>query len=373
MTTRRRRQGSESEHRPLTETAGSNILKGPSSNLLWSSESLHQPSVFFVPPSQAGSIPPQFNLAISETNTVDAEQNKSGSDMMASVSNPLLYSANSTSRDRTAEFLSAVRSLQNRSTNGMLHTPRQTQVSRNSEQYQQYSEFMRVVKIIGKDLSNTFSKLDKLTLLAKKRSLFDDRPEEINELTYIIREDIKNLNKQIGQLQGFTKKQQDQQRNTKAHATNVVVALQSKLATMSSEFKQILEVRTENLKAQNSRREQFSGSTRVVSDLPVGALTGGPFGSQNGTAGSVLLRDEYHAHGGGGGGGGGDSVAIDMAGADNRGRLQVQQTIFSDDTELYLQSRADAVQGIESTIVELGGIFQQLALMVHEQEQMVQR
>ena len=232
--------------------------------------------------------------------------------------------------------------------------------------------------------------------MAKKRSLFDDRPEEINELTYIIREDIKNLNKQIGQLQGFTKKQQDQQRNTKAHATNVVVALQSKLATMSSEFKQILEVRTEvfqqrfrnisicrmlievgewieqNLKAQNSRREQFSGSTRVVSDLPVGALTGGPFGSQNGTAGSVLLRDEYHAHGGGGGGGG-DSVAIDMAGADNRGRLQVQQTIFSDDTELYLQSRADAVQGIESTIVELGGIFQQLALMVHEQEQMVQR
>lgn len=81
--------------------------------------------------------------------------------------------------------------------------------------------------------------------MAKKRSLFDDRPQEIQELTYIIREDITNLNKQIAHLQGFMKKQQNQQQNTRAHSANVVVALQSKLATMSSEFKQILEVRTE--------------------------------------------------------------------------------------------------------------------------------
>ena len=122
----------------------------------------------------------------------------------------------------------------------------------------------------------------------------------------------------------------------------------------------------QNLKAQKTRREQFSGSTPVVSDLPVGALTGGPFGSQNGVKGSVLLRDEYQAHTGG-------AVAIDMHGAEDRGRLQTQQTMFSDETELYLQSRSDAVQSIESTIVELGGIFQQLAFMVREQEEMVQR
>lgn len=82
--------------------------------------------------------------------------------------------------------------------------------------------------------------------MAKKRSLFDDRPQEIQELTYIIREDIANLNKQIAHLQGFMKKQQqNQQQNTKTHSANVVVALQSKLASMSSEFKQVLEVRTE--------------------------------------------------------------------------------------------------------------------------------
>lgn len=39
----------------------------------------------------------------------------------------------------------------------------------------------------------------------------------------------------------------------------------------------------------------------------------------------------------------------------------------------YLQSRAETMQNIESTIVELGGIFQQLAHMVKEQEEMVER
>lgn len=39
----------------------------------------------------------------------------------------------------------------------------------------------------------------------------------------------------------------------------------------------------------------------------------------------------------------------------------------------YIQSRADAMQNIESTIVELGSIFQQLAHMVKEQEETIQR
>lgn len=39
----------------------------------------------------------------------------------------------------------------------------------------------------------------------------------------------------------------------------------------------------------------------------------------------------------------------------------------SDMTEEYLHTRANAMQNIESTIVELGGIFQQLAHMIKDQ------
>ncbi len=35
----------------------------------------------------------------------------------------------------------------------------------------------------------------------RKKTIFDDKPVEIQELTYIIKEDIANLNKQIAQLQ----------------------------------------------------------------------------------------------------------------------------------------------------------------------------
>ena len=39
----------------------------------------------------------------------------------------------------------------------------------------------------------------------------------------------------------------------------------------------------------------------------------------------------------------------------------------------YIESRAETMQNIESTIVELGQIFTQLAHMVKEQEEAVQR
>ena len=41
--------------------------------------------------------------------------------------------------------------------------------------------------------------------------------------------------------------------------------------------------------------------------------------------------------------------------------------------DTYIQERADAMQNIEQTIVELGGIFKQLAVMVKEQEEQVMR
>lgn len=41
----------------------------------------------------------------------------------------------------------------------------------------------------------------KLFLVAKRKSLFDDRMSEIDDLTHIIKQDIASLNRQIAQLQ----------------------------------------------------------------------------------------------------------------------------------------------------------------------------
>lgn len=84
-------------------------------------------------------------------------------------------------RDRTQEFLSACKSLQSRQNGIQTNKPALRAV-------RQRSEFTLMAKRIGKDLSNTFAKLEKLTILAKRKSLFDDKAVEIEELTYIIKQ-----------------------------------------------------------------------------------------------------------------------------------------------------------------------------------------
>nr|XP_055210311.1 syntaxin-5 isoform X2 [Gorilla gorilla gorilla] len=247
-------------------------------------------------------------------------------------------------RDRTQEFLSACKSLQTRQ-NGIQTNKPALRVVR------QRSEFTLMAKRIGKDLSNTFAKLEKLTILAKRKSLFDDKAVEIEELTYIIKQDINSLNKQIAQLQDFVRAKGSQSgRHLQTHSNTIVVSLQSKLASMSNDFKSVLEVRTENLKQQRSRREQFSRA-------PVSALPLAP--NHLGGGGAVVLGAESHAS---------KDVAIDMM--DSRTSQQLQ---LIDEQDSYIQSRADTMQNIESTIVELGSIFQQLAHMVKEQEETIQR
>jgi hypothetical protein len=87
-----------------------------------------------------------------------------------------------------------------------------------------------------------------LISVAKRKSLFNDRPAEIHELTYIIKEDLNSLNQQIAKLQEVARNQRQSQQNGHhlvSHSSSVVLTLQSKLASMSTEFKQVLEVRTE--------------------------------------------------------------------------------------------------------------------------------
>ena len=65
-----------------------------------------------------------------------------------------------------------------------------------------------IISFPGRDIASTYSKLEKLTLLAKRKTIFDDRPQEIEELTHVIKEDMNALNRQIGQLQKIARAQQ---------------------------------------------------------------------------------------------------------------------------------------------------------------------
>lgn len=103
--------------------------------------------------------------------------------------------------------------------------------------------------------------------MAKRKSIFNDRQVEIEELTNIIKTDLKSLNHQIGKLQELGKKQREghgaaQSHHMASHSSSIVMALQSKLANMSNHFKSVLEVRSEVCKKKNEKLDIGSDTTR---------------------------------------------------------------------------------------------------------------
>ncbi|VDN29737.1 unnamed protein product [Gongylonema pulchrum] len=209
---------------------------------------------------------------------------------------------------------------------------------------------------IGRDLSLTCAKMEKLTELAKRRSLFDDRMLEVEELSQVIKQDITGLNRQIATLQEYSKKNGDLNKRDQGHGHSqlVVVGLQSKLAGVSKDFQSVLELRTENLKQQKSRREKFSQCQPVPSSLPPSVSSG--------SLGSFLRQDEMNAS---------SSVAVDINTLEQQ-RLQ-QQVSLINEQDSYLQARSSTMENIESSISELGQIFRQLASLITEQGEMITR
>ena len=305
----------------------------------YGSESEENAADSYVIPSSNGSTTKIYN------------NNSSNSLTMMTPSSNSTCSTSRSSRDRTAEFFNTVKSLQSRQQYRQ-PPPANGQLNNRSTLRAQSGQFMKIAQSIGKDIASTYTKLEKLTLLAKRKTIFDDRPQEIQELTYIIKEDMNCLNRQIGQLQQIARSQKiSGGKHQQSHSSSVVVALQSKLASMTSNFKSVLELRTENLKESKSRQEKFSQGN-VTHSLPQSAVIGYH-------SGSVLASSTFEN-------GDDTSIAIPM-------NETMQQQVHMENEHSYLQNRADTMQNIESTIVELGGIFSQLAHMIKEQEEIMVR
>lgn len=149
-------------------------------------------------------------------------------------------------------------------------------------------------------------------------------------------------------------------KNMQKHSSNVVYSLQSKLVNVSSNFKHVLEVRTENLKQQNERGEQYfsKNSFNSASLLAPPKLPGNSMGK------SVLLLDEEKIK----------SERQDTTlNLDLMQKQQFQKNLIINQEETFLRERANAMQTVEQTIIELGSMFQQLANIVKEQDESIQR
>ncbi|KAG5979110.1 hypothetical protein E4U55_005560 [Claviceps digitariae] len=215
------------------------------------------------------------------------------------------------------------------------------------------SDFARKAAEIGRGISATMGKLEKLAQLAKRRTLFDDRPVEINELTFVIKQDLSSLNQQIGSLQSLTKQQHPKADQEGEHNKNVVYLLQGKLTDVSVNFKDVLEERTKNIQASRSRTENFISSVSQHAGPSFQQSASPLYGTPNRASPAPA---------------GSDTLSLNPLSDQQMLKMEEAQT-----TNTYIEQRGEAIQAIEQTIGELGSIFGQLATMVSEQSEMIQR
>lgn len=263
-------------------------------------------------------------------------------------------------QDRTSEFKSVLAQAQRKQATAKVSSQRRsllTDAQRDAANggtnvRPRRSDFARKAAEIGRGISATMGKLEKLAQLAKRRTLFDDRPVEINELTFVIKQDLSSLNQQIGSLQVLTKQQHPKADQEGEHNKNVVYLLQGKLTDVSVNFKDVLEARTKNIQASRSRTENFISSVSQHAQPNIQQSASPLYGTP--------ARNSPAP--------GQDTLSLNPVGD--------QQLLMMEEAQpsnTYIQQRGEAIEAIEKTIGELGSIFGQLATMVSEQSEMIQR
>lgn len=282
-------------------------------------------------------------------------------------------------RDRTHEFSSIVDRLKKSSPSSSAVVQVNTggggvikaEGSRSSVAFQ--SEFNKRASKIGYGIHHTSQKLAKLAKLAKRTSVFDDPTMEIQELTALIKQDITALNSAVVDLQLVCNSQNQGENvssDTTTHSTTVVDNLKNRLMSTTKEFKEVLTMRTENLKVHENRRQLFSATTsketanpfvrqRPLSNKSTASSSNSPPPWANDSSNSSPLFQRKHA----------DSESQPLIQQQNQ--QQQQEMVPLQDS--YMQSRAEALHNVESTIHELGTIFTQLATMVSQQGELAIR
>ncbi|CAM9186849.1 unnamed protein product [Chrysoparadoxa australica] len=260
-------------------------------------------------------------------------------------------------------------------------------------------DFHRASAGIAKQIHQCSSKLASLARMVKRKGLFSEPGEEIDGLVHDIKADIQSLNGQLDAAQAYVdskRKSSGKKNQAASHSVNVVGQLKTELMNTTKSFKDVLQQRSSSLREQKGRRDLFfTQQSQYASAMPVPVVApvvasamdareqpdsfahclGPPQGSirPDGAApgllprpGSVTSQPTTEPDPG-------DDVPL-LIGAMPQHQQVIKITkrmqLIPDST--YLESRSNAMQDVESHIVELGGIFNRLSTMLADQREMVE-
>lgn len=298
-------------------------------------------------------------------------------------------------QDRTFEFQQAVNtfSKQEKKNNRIIPLNKTNANSKN--------EFNNQAGQIAKEIIRVTGALSKLAQLTKRKQIFGDKPTDIVELTYIIKQDIFKIEKELKSLKTLQVSAQrgnnsinnssDAQLNM--YNKNVVQLLNTKTKNISENFKEVLQARQRTEMLQRSRQEQLLAAVKSGSN-GTDFVNSNNDNKQNNTVPYAVRTASKSTFGSPVIGSGNTSdnpflASMDFANTSNDANIsnyksngdemlslpdQNQQLmLLEEQNNQYVQERSNAVEAIESTINEVGGLFQQLATMVQEQGEVIQR
>ncbi|PIN20640.1 SNARE protein SED5/Syntaxin 5 [Handroanthus impetiginosus] len=278
-------------------------------------------------------------------------------------------------RDRTSEFLSLSKTL--RRIGGNVVTPQHSQSNDPVAVTLDRSEFNKKASRIGLRIHQTSQKIDRLSNLTKRSSIFDDRSKENEELTVLIKNDITTLNMAITDLQTLQTMEigdGNYSGDRVVHLTAVCDDLKNRLMNVTKQFQDVFTTRTKNIKAHENRKQIFSCQRSSLLGNFVGGLSpclgGGTRSSRYSTGGSQQPSVSI---------GNGVQVGSQLRrrmGTDANPSPQMEASMLQQVVprqESISQSRTVALQNVESTISELSGIFTHLATMVAQQGELAIR
>jgi len=241
-------------------------------------------------------------------------------------------------RDRTREFHLTCQSLRERQ--GLASRPRDV------NPIETRKRFSSKAAQIGKDIHRTAEKLAKLTKLSKSKSLFDDPAAEISELSYVITQDINRLNEDLEELSAIHDLENTPNAQSNEHARSVKKALQSNLKGTAESFAAVLQMRSDNLQQQQTRRSEYTSDK------------------------TFALANEPSFLGGGAGVGGFGATDVSGAGGDVVIELGAP---MQDMQQEYAQSRAMSMHDVEESIGQLANVFAKLGELVSLQAEQIER
>ena len=317
------------------------------------------------------------------------------------------------SSNRTDEFLALAQSLPPQpappaSANGK---------KGDNDAYQELRSFHTTAAGISRDIAGTSALLSELSNLVRQGFAQPQDQARMNQLVMHIKSQIEGLNGRLDQSANTMQKQRRKVgQQAGEEAANMMDGLKSTFAEAASDFKKVLQERTDNMKGETDFQKQVYDYSNADDDDPIpnmsslyappvfgGANSNGfpaldltsslmspgdhtsslprPHGISSSYGGISEVRQrrppEYnHSYGSQNSQGSGlygtsqaPLTPLDIQRMEEERGLQ-QQLIPDQD---YLQQRADAMSQVETNIVELGTIFNKLAVMVQEHREMVQR